>query len=103
MDPQFVHLAVETLRLNYEHSDRATRFQIFEKYDLDDSPEKTSYNSLADEFGLTTTTVNNHLAAARRDFRKILIEKLRQLTASDEEFDSLRDNCWESTLNEMAF
>jgi RNA polymerase sigma factor (sigma-70 family) len=79
-------LAVETLRLNYEQSDRATRFQIFEKYDLDDSPEKISYNSLAEEFGLTTTTVNNHLAAARRDFRRILIEKLRHLTASDEEF-----------------
>lgn len=79
-------LAVETLRRKYEQSDRATRFQIFEKYDLEDSPEKTSYNALADEFGLTTTTVNNHLAAARRDFRKILIEKLRQLTASDGEF-----------------
>jgi RNA polymerase sigma factor (sigma-70 family) len=79
-------LTIETLRLNYEKTDRTVRFQIFEKYDLDDSPEKISYNSLADEFGLTTTTVNNHLAAARRDFRKILIEKLRQLTASDEEF-----------------
>lgn len=78
--------AVETLRVNYEQSDRATRFQIFEKYDLDDSPEKISYNSLAEEFGLTTTTVNNHLAAARRDFRRILIGKLRHLTASDEEF-----------------
>jgi RNA polymerase sigma factor (sigma-70 family) len=79
-------LAVEALRLHYKQPDKAVRFQIFEKYDLDDSPEKISYSSLAEEFGLTTTTVNNYLAAARRDFRKILIEKLRQLTASDEEF-----------------
>jgi RNA polymerase sigma factor (sigma-70 family) len=79
-------LAVETLRQSYEQSDKVVRFQIFEKYDLDDSPEKISYNSLADEFRLTATTVNNHLAAARRDFRKILIEKLRQLTANDDEF-----------------
>ena len=79
-------LAVEDLRLTYEQSDKVVRFQIFERYDLEDSPEKVSYSSLADEFGLTTTTVNNHLAAARRDFRKTLIEKLRQLTATEEEF-----------------
>lgn len=79
-------LALENLRLNYAQSGNAIRFQIFESYDLEDSPEKISYSSLAERFGLTTTTVNNHLAAARRDFRKILLEKLRQLTASDEEF-----------------
>jgi len=79
-------LAVESLRLSYEQSANNVRFQIFEKYDLEDSPEKISYNSLAEEFGLTATTVNNYLAAARRDFRKTLIEKLRQLTATDDEF-----------------
>jgi RNA polymerase sigma factor (sigma-70 family) len=79
-------LAIESLRLNYEQSDNVIRFQIFERYDLEDSPEKVSYNSLAEEFGLTVTTVNNHLAAARRDFRKAVIEKLRQLTATDDEF-----------------
>lgn len=79
-------IAVESLRRNYAQSANAIRFQIFERYDLEDSPEKVSYNSLAKEFGLTPTIVNNHLAAARRDFRKILIEKLRQLTATDEEF-----------------
>lgn len=79
-------VAVESLRLSYAQSQHSVRFHIFERYDLDDSPEKLSYNSLAEEFGLPVTTVNNHLAAARRDFRKILIEKLRQLTATDEEF-----------------
>jgi RNA polymerase sigma factor (sigma-70 family) len=79
-------LAVESLRLNYQESGNMVRFQLFEKYDLEDSPEKRSYASLAHEFGLTSTTVNNHLAAARRDFRKILLERLRQLTATDEEF-----------------
>jgi hypothetical protein len=31
-------------------------------------------------------TVNNYLAAARRDFRRIVIEKLREITATEEEF-----------------
>lgn len=79
-------LALETLRRNYEDSDNRVRFQIFERYDLEDSDERVSYSSLAEEFGLSVATVNNHLAAARRDFRKILIEKLRQLTATDDEF-----------------
>lgn len=79
-------LAIESLRHNYEQSDNDIRFRIFERYDLEDSPEKVSYSSLAEEFGLTVTTVNNQLAAARRDFRKTVIEKLRQLTATDDEF-----------------
>ena len=32
------------------------------------------------------TAVTNHLAFARREFRRILLEKLREITASDEEF-----------------
>ncbi len=45
-----------------------------------------SYASLAKEFGLEPATVNNYLAAARRDFRRIVLEKLREITATDEEF-----------------
>lgn len=79
-------LSVQTLREKCEDSGNGARFLLFERYDLDDSPEKISYASLATEFGLTTTTVNNQLAAARRDFRKILLDKLQQTTATDEEF-----------------
>jgi hypothetical protein len=35
---------------------------------------------------LNIATVNNYLAAARREFRKILLEKLREITATEEEF-----------------
>ena len=47
---------------------------------------KVSYASLANEFGLNTTDVTNYLAAARREFRKVVLEKLREITASEEEF-----------------
>jgi len=49
---------------------------------------RVSYESLAREFGLTTTEVTNYLAAARREFRKIVLAKLREVTATEAEFRS---------------
>jgi DNA-directed RNA polymerase specialized sigma24 family protein len=77
-------LAVETLRQRCEDSGKRVHFQLFERYDL--AEDDVSYASLAAEFGLDTTTVTNYLAAARRDFRRIVIEKLREITATEEEF-----------------
>ncbi len=79
-------VSIETLRSDYQQSGRTTRFRLFERYDLEEVPDKVSYASLAKEFGLTTTTVTNQLAAARRDFRRVLLSKLRELTGTDEEF-----------------
>jgi hypothetical protein len=77
-------LSVETFRQRCEELGRPVHFQLFERYDLSD--DKVSYASLAEEFGLDTTTVNNYLAAARRNFRRIVLAKLREITATDEEF-----------------
>ena len=77
-------MSVAALRQRYDESGRSVQFQLFERYDLSD--DETSYASLAEEFGLEVTTVNNYLAAARRDFRRIVLEKLREITASDDEF-----------------
>jgi DNA-directed RNA polymerase specialized sigma24 family protein len=81
-------LAVETLRKRYEETGRTIHFQLFETYDLgdNDSAVKPSYASLAHDFALDTTTVNNYLAATRREFRKVVLEKLREITATEEEF-----------------
>ena len=79
-------MSVELLRQSYEASGRAIQFQLFERYDLGDDSASVSYASLAKEFGLEPATVNNYLAAARRDFRRIVLEKLREITATDEEF-----------------
>ncbi|HSE15825.1 MAG TPA: hypothetical protein VLB46_02165 [Pyrinomonadaceae bacterium] len=77
-------LSLEAFRRRCEELGRNVHFQLFERYDLSD--ESVSYASLAEEFGLDTATVNNYLAAARRDFRRIVLEKLREITATDEEF-----------------
>jgi DNA-directed RNA polymerase specialized sigma24 family protein len=77
-------LSVEAFRQRCADLDRTVHFQLFERYDLSD--DKVSYASLANEFGLDTATVNNYLAAARRDFRRVVLEKLREITATDEEF-----------------
>ena len=71
-------IAVETFRERCVESDRLVHFQIFERYDLTD--DEVSYASLAKEFGLEPTTVNNYLAAARRDFRRVVLEKFRETT-----------------------
>jgi RNA polymerase sigma factor (sigma-70 family) len=72
-------MAVETLRERSVESGCTVRFQLFERYDLNDDRD-ASYASLAEEFGLDVTTVNNYLAAARRDFRRIVLEKFRETT-----------------------
>jgi len=79
-------LAVDAFRQRCLDSDRMVHFQLFERYDLNDDDREVSYASLGQEFGLEPATVNNYLAAARRDFRRIVLEKLREITATDEEF-----------------
>ena len=79
-------LAVDAFRLRCLDSGRTVHFQLFERYDLSDDNADVSYASLGQEFGLEPATVNNYLAAARRDFRRIVLEKLREITATDEEF-----------------
>jgi len=70
-------IAVEVFRERCVESDHLVHFQLFERYDLND--DDVSYASLAKEFGLEPATVNNYLAAARRDFRRIVLEKMRDV------------------------
>ena len=81
-------LAVHELRLHCEAQGKLSHFALFERYDLQDDPgvDRPTYVALAAEFGLPVTQVNNHLAAMRRAFRRIVLERLRALTASEEEF-----------------
>jgi RNA polymerase sigma factor (sigma-70 family) len=82
-------VALDELRKNCVKSGRETHFLLFEKYDVDREPgSKLSYNELAEEFGLPVSTVTNHLAFARREFRKTLLQKLSEVTGSPEEFRS---------------
>lgn len=80
-------LSVESLRRFCEERGKRTHFRLFEIYDLGDTgATSVSYVDLAKEFGIATTDVTNYLAFARREFRRISLEKLQEMTASDEEF-----------------
>jgi len=80
-------LAVDEFRKQCEARGKAVHFQLFERYDIEEpGGAQPTYQSLAREFGLAVTDVTNHLAFARREFRRIALEKLREMTASEEEF-----------------
>ncbi len=81
-------LAVETLRGECEQRGKPIHFRLFEIYDLQDHDAATraSYDDLAREFGIAVTDVTNHLSFARREFRRIALEKLREMCASEDEF-----------------
>src|SRR5467141_3218149 len=78
-------LAVEDLRELCEQRERARTFRLFEAYDLEGN-EKTSYEQLSKDYGLSVSDVTNALAWARREFRKIALDRLRELCGSEEEF-----------------
>jgi len=78
-------LAVEELRQLCAARERDRTFRLFEAYDLEDS-EKVSYEQLSKEFAIPVTDVTNALAWARREFRRIALERLHELCGSEEEF-----------------
>ncbi len=80
--------ATRTLRTVCEKSDKYINFSLFERYDLYGAAagERPTYDELAAEFSLPVTQVTNHLAWARRTFRRCALDALRELTGSDEEF-----------------
>lgn len=80
-------MAVEQLRTECSAAGKELQFRLFERYDLDDAAgERPTYADLAREHGVATTDVTNHLAFARREFRRVTLEVLREMTASEEEF-----------------
>jgi RNA polymerase sigma factor (sigma-70 family) len=78
-------LAVEDLRKFCAERERERTFRLFEEYDLSGDPE-ISYEKLAAKYAIPVTDVTNALSWARREFRKIALERLREICGSDEEF-----------------
>jgi len=80
-------LAVEALRRECEAQGKGAHFRLFARYDLEEGgPTRPTYEDLAAEQGISASLVTNHLAWAHREFRRLLLETLRSLTGSDEEF-----------------
>ena len=80
--------AVERLRTRLEGEGKRVHFQLFSRYDLEgpDRADRLTYDDLAEEFGLPAKQVTNYLAAARRVFRSLVLERLRELCGSEREF-----------------
>ena len=78
-------LAVEDLRRFCAERERERTFRLFEEYDLAGDPD-ISYDKLAAGYAITVTDVTNALSWARREFRRIALERLRAICGSDEEF-----------------
>jgi RNA polymerase sigma factor (sigma-70 family) len=84
-----VGMTLDALRERCEQSGKQVTYRVFERYVLDDGPtERPSYAELAAELGIKVTDVTNYLAFARREFRRLLIERLREITGSEEELQA---------------
>jgi DNA-directed RNA polymerase specialized sigma24 family protein len=83
-------LAVGDVRRWCEDTGKGVHFRLFERYDLEgsDAAERPTYAELAAEHGLPATQVTNFLAAVRRELRKRVLARLRELTATEEEYRS---------------
>lgn len=81
-------LAVDSVRETFQSNGKAVHFELFERYDLSDADaeQRPTYDRLAEEFGLKYTQVTNYLAAARRAFRRSVLEHLRDMTGGDADY-----------------
>ncbi|HEX4489363.1 MAG TPA: sigma-70 family RNA polymerase sigma factor [Terriglobales bacterium] len=78
-------LAVDDLSKFCGERNRSQTFQLFEAYHLE-GDDQISYAQLAERFGVAVSGVTNALAWARREFRRIALERLREICGSDDEF-----------------
>jgi len=83
-------LAVDDLREEYRRAGKSAAFRVFERYDLEAPGEGTAvtYGDVARECGIAVSDVTNHLFAARRAFRRLLLERLRSVCGDAHEFEA---------------
>jgi len=78
---------VDQLRNHYLSTGKRIHFALFERYDLTEHQDgKPSYVQLAEEFRISLTDVTNYLAAARRLFRRFVLQQLREMTMNERDF-----------------
>jgi RNA polymerase sigma factor (sigma-70 family) len=81
--------AADRLRQACAARGRTDRFAVFEQYDLAAvDADRPTYAELARRLGISATDVTNELAAARREFRRLVLVALREQCTTDEEFDA---------------
>ncbi len=77
-------LSLRRLQEECAREGKSEHYALLERYDL--APERPTYASLAGELGIAVTDVTNRLFRTRRELRRIVLEVLRELTASEQEF-----------------
>jgi RNA polymerase sigma factor (sigma-70 family) len=80
--------SIGALRERLERGGKGIHFALFERYDVQgpDTEARPTYAELADQFDLPPTQVTNYLSLARREFRRVVLEQLRELTLDETEF-----------------
>lgn len=83
-------LAVDDLRDEYAGAGKLHVFRVFERYDLDAPAHglTLTYADVARECGVAVTDVTNYLSAARRSFRRLLLERLQSVCGDAREFEA---------------
>src|SRR5919201_1076054 len=77
-------MALERLREKCSLAGKADHFAVLEAYDLVDG--RPTYAELARRFGISVSDVTNRLFRMRRELRRVVLDVLRELTATEEEF-----------------
>jgi RNA polymerase sigma factor (sigma-70 family) len=78
--------AVSRVRERLIAAGKGGHWTLLERHDLDAGEERPSYAVLARELGIGVTDVTNRLAFARRALRQALLDVVRELTGSEDEF-----------------
>ena len=81
-------LAVAALRQSLDERGKQSYFRVFELHHLGDGEKPPSYAEMAAELGAQVHDVTNWLSYARREFRRLALELLREVTVSEEEFQN---------------
>jgi len=81
-------VAVDALERSCAERGRPEVFAVFERYEIAPPVEKKTYREVAEELGITPTQLNNYLAAARRQFRQLVLERLADVCGTDAEFQA---------------
>ena len=88
----FFVAAVDALREQCTRAGKPVHFAIFAAYDLAGDDERPTYATLASAHGIPVTQVTNWLAWTRRELRRVVLERLRALSGTEEEYqDSVRE------------
>jgi hypothetical protein len=87
-------LAIDELTQEAEATGRHLHLVLFREYDLAEvaAQDRPSYSDLAARHALTDSAVINHLAWVRRRFRVHVLDVLRRLAGSEQEYrEDVRD------------